>query len=281
MMMQDRRRHGPWLLAMGLAALTPAMAAQAQDNAGASAAAAPQPTPLLPQATPMTDMLTRMEALEAQVARLTAQNEELANRQHQLEARLTALTPPPAPVPPAPAPAAAPAPSSATATNLAAMTGHPAPGDEGPLRPSAARIAAVKAVVKPQTADAAGDEYSYGYRLYAAKFYPEAEQQLKLYIDRYPHDSRIGFGRNLIGRAYLDEGKPREAAPWFLMNYKAEPQGPRAPDSLLGLAESMRQLGDTGKACIALDEFAGKFASEAKGRLRTDYDRTRGGLTCP
>ena len=85
---------------------------QSASPQSASATAAPsgpvQATggPALPATTPMTDLLMRMDALETQMARLTAQNEEMANRQHQLQTRLDAVAPPPAPASAlAPAPA--------------------------------------------------------------------------------------------------------------------------------------------------------------------------------
>ena len=258
----------------------------------------------------MTDMLTRIDAIEAQIARLTAQNEELGNRLRQLEAK-TAAAPAPAPqaggdVAGAPAaagagasapaqlvpdkvaekPAEKPAEKSVTAGNLAAMGAAPAakPAKPAPApapeKPSAARVAAVKAVVKPKTADAADDEYSYGFRLWEAKFYPEAQQQLKLYLDKYPKHAKASYGRNLIGRAYLDDGKPRDAAAWFLKNYQADAQGARAADSLLGLAQAMTQLKETSRACIALSEFATNYPAEAKGRLKAPFDTTRAGVTC-
>ncbi len=289
-----------WAIMASLAAMSPSLPACAQDAPArrpiaAGATAPDSASPDLPATTPMTDLLTRMDALETQVARLTAQNEELTNRQHQMEARLVNAASPAAPgtmgptiaTPAAatPAPALVPPPESASASNLSAMTGRAADrgGEEhatGPARVSAQRVAAVKAVVKPQTGDAGLDEYSYGFRLYTAKFYPEAAQQLKLYIDRYPKDAHISHARNLLGRAYLDDGKPREAAPWFLTNYKTDPHGARAADSLLNLAAAMRQLSDDTRACIALNEFATTYASEAEGRLRQDYAKTRGGLTC-
>jgi TolA-binding protein len=224
-----------------------------------------------------------MDSVEAQLARLTAQVEQTSNRLSQLEAR-TAVASAAAAVPaatPAPAPAAA-------DSNLSAMTGgasaprpkpepHAAPAASGP---SAQRLAAVRAIEKPSTNDAGDDEYNYGYRLWDAKFYPEAEQQLKMYVERYPHHARISFARNLLGRAYLDDGKPREAASWFLQNYQADKNGARAADSLLLLAESMRQLQDTGRACIALAEFSEKYAIEAAGRLKSQYDATRAGVKC-
>ena len=259
-----------------------------------AATSAPGGAPANP---PMTDLLTRMDSLEAQVARLTAQNEELSNRLRQLQAGAApvAAASPTAPVALAPAPdkpapekptGEPPAPS-ATNANLAAMS-RPAtvkpvavkPAPSVAAKPSPQRVAAVKAVVKPQTRDAGDDEYSYGFRLYQAGFYPEAAQQLKLFIDKYPKHARGSQGRNLLGRALLDDGKPRDAAPWFLQNYKSDPTGSRASDSLLNLADAMHQIGDNSRACIALNEFATNYAGESRGRLREQYDKIKGAVTC-
>jgi TolA-binding protein len=248
-----------------------------------------------PASTPVTDLLSRMDSVEGQIQRLTAQVEQTSNRLTQLEARVG----PAAPVTPAPTASPAPAPSTAAPdSNLAAMTGgaaapKPAPAPtSAPARaarlapaaptasPSPQRVAAVRAIEKPSTGDPADDEYSYGFRLWEAKFYPEAEQQLKMMVERYPRHQRVSYARNLLGRAYLDDGKPREAASWFLQNYQSDKTGARAADSLLLLAESMRQLKDTNRACIALTEFGETYAAEAAGRLKSQYDATRAGVTC-
>ena len=258
-----------------------------------------------PATTPVTDLLARMDAMEAQLARLTAQGEENANKLRLIEARLG-----PAPAAAAPAPtatetpaasanlsamtggASAPAPAATTpaAATPAAVTPRPvvAPAAATPARtppavsatPSAARLAAVRAIAKPQTADAGDDEYSYGFRLFEAKFYPEAQQQLRLFLDRYPRHSRLSYAKNLLGRALLEDGKAREAASWFLQNYQGNKQGERAPDSLLFLGEAMGRLKDTNRACIALAEFADTFPREAAGRLKAQYDATRASVKC-
>ena len=236
-----------------------------------------------PANAPLTDLLTRMDALEAQVARLTAQNEELSNRLRQLQGvPVPATAAAPTPLAPAPVKPAAEAPAaSATNSNLAAMSGPPVVKPAAATaKPSPQRVAAVKAVVKPQTRDPGDDEYSYGFRLYQAGFFPEAAQQLKLYLDKYPRHARTSQGRNLLGRALLDDGKPREAAPWFLQNYKTDPTGARAADSLLNLADAMRQIDDTSRACIALNEFATNYAADARGRLRDAYAKVKGAVTC-
>lgn len=180
----------------------------------------------------------------------------------------------PAAKPPATAAVAAPA------AKPAAVAAKPAAPAAKAAAPSAQRVAAVKAIEKPQTKDAGDDEYSYGFRLWDAKFYPEAQQQLKLFLQKYPKHERLSYARNLLGRAYLDEGNPREAASWFLQNYQAGKTGDRAPDSLLLLAESMRQLKDTKRACVALAQFVDDYPREAAGRLKSQYDATRAGVKC-
>jgi TolA-binding protein len=146
--------------------------------------------------------------------------------------------------------------------------------------PSAARLAAVQAIAKPQTADAGDDEYSYGFRLWNAGFFPEARQQLTKYVEQYPSHARISFGRNLLGRAFLDDNMPEEAARWFLRNYQANKAGDRAPDSLLYLGASMIALKDTKRACIALAEFAETYPAVASGRLASDYQANRAKVKC-
>ncbi|WP_240197933.1 tol-pal system YbgF family protein [Novosphingobium sp. P6W] len=247
---------------------------------------APVTTPGQPTSTPVTDLLMRMDAVEARMAQLTSQVEQNTNRIGQLEAKLAAGAPAAMPMDAAP---------PASQSNLNAMSGGAstapatprpvvaAPLPAAPARPVAAtssRIEAVKAIVKPQSADAGDDEYSYGFRLWEAKFYPEAQQQLKMYLEKYPKHVRGSWGRNLLGRAYLDDNNPSEAAKWFLQNFQADKRGDRASDSLLYLAVSMKQLKDTKRACIALAEFSETYAAEAAGRLSGLYNSTRSGLSC-
>lgn len=242
----------------------------------------PTGTPGQPATTAVSDLLTRMDAVETQMARLTSQIELNTNRIDQLEAKLAGGSQPAAATT-TPAATAQPAAQS----NLDAMTdgasaqpAAAAPAETKPAPPPSTRVAAVQAIVKPQTDDPGDDEYVYGYRLWDAKFYPEAEQQLKLFLQKYPKHRRASWGRNLLGRAYLDDGNPSEAAKWFLQNYQTDKRGERASDSLLYLAVTMKQMKDTKRACIALAEFSETYATEAAGRLQSLYNSTRNGLNC-
>lgn len=254
---------------------------QAVNPPTAAAAPAAEVAATPPANTALTDILARLSAVEAQNARLTAQVEELSNHVRQLDAARAAANPPveqgaaaPEPAPPAVDDTAAPRPVAKPAPQPApAPVAKPAPAP-------ASRVTAVKAITKPSTGDPAEDDYTYGFKLWEAKFFPEAQQQLKLYLDQYPKHKRVSYARNLLGRAYLDDGKPRDAAPWFLQNYQADKKGARASDSLLYLSEAMIELKDINRACIALGEFADGYPADAAGRLKSAYDGIRAKVKC-
>ncbi len=264
---------------------------------------APSETPAAPRlggpsTTAVTDILARIDAMERQLQQLTARNEELGNAMAGLETRLVALEaagtlPMQAPAPQTGFETEAEEDAPATSSNLAAMgargddagttrtTRTAAQAGAAPAaQPSAERIAAVQAITKPVTGDAGDDEYTYGFRLWNAGFYPEARQQLAKFVEQYPDHYRATFGRNLLGRAFLDDGMAEEAARWFLKNYQTDRTAERAADSLLFLAQSMIALGDTRRACIALAEFGDTYPAVASGRLMDDYENSRRRVTC-
>ena len=239
-----------------------------------------------PAETPMTDVLNRLTSIEAQLSQLTAHSEVTENSLSKLEARVDTLEKADAAAAP-PAQTADAAPQQPTGEIPVPADPAPAlakkPGKTPPLsaaKPSAARLAKVQAVAKPETGNPGDDEYSYGFRLWEAGLYPEAAQQLKLYVDKYPKDPKISYGRNLLGRAYLDDNQPAAAASYFLQNYQSDPNGARAPDSLLFLADAMMALKDNTKACRALAEFGDKYPALATGRLQDQYDKDRRQAGC-
>ena len=238
----------------------------------------PQAQPALPSSSALTDVLARLDALEAQLARLTSRGEENANALSQLEERvdeaIAAASQPAQPSGVIPVPGGA---QNALATPPPSPSPTPTPAA---AQPTPARLAAVRAIAKPATDDAGDDEYSYGYRLWEAGFYPEAQQQLRLFLEKYPRHARTSYGRNLLGRAFLDAGQPRDAATHFFENYQNDKQGARAGDSLLFLAEAMIAINDTSRACIALAEFGETYPALATGRLKEQYDRTRTKVRC-
>jgi TolA-binding protein len=240
------------------------------------------------------DLLVRVDALEAQLATLTGQVEQQGNNMRGLEARLKILEAQLASAQLASAPQETAMPAIAQATTApsvlpaaapvpAAVTVKPKPvvaAAAKPVattaKPSAARVAAVAAIERPATGDAFEDGYTYGFRLWEAKFYPEAQATLEETLKTYPKHRRASFLRNLLGRAWLDDKKPATAVKIFYDNYKADPRGERAPDSLLFLGSALTDLGKTAEACEAFGELSRAYPDIATGRLA---DRVTAGKT--
>src|SRR3546814_19666805 len=95
------------------------------------------------------------------------------------------------------------------------------------LGASEERKIAVAAIERPSTGNEADDAYTYGFRLWDAKFYPEAQAQLKATVDKYGASPVASKAANLLGRAYLDDGKPALASVAFYENYQKRPTGDR------------------------------------------------------
>ena len=233
----------------------------------------PTPTPGIspgaPAAPPIADLAVRVSAIEAQMARLTGQLEESQNKLHQLEetvARLSAQ--PPAPVlpvsaaPPATGGPDAPRGSGATPPPATPRPAAVASGDQ------ADRNQQVAAIERPSTGNAALDSYTYGFRLWNARFYPEAQAQLQATLDRYPNDPVASRTQNLLGRAFLDDGKPFTAVTTFYENYRKRPQGDRAAESLAWTGEALIRVNDLTRACVVYEQIGEEYGSTMPGNVR-------------
>lgn len=249
--------------------------------------------------TPISDLTTRIDALESQLASLTGQSEQNAFKLRELEKQFTAfkaeaaareaadVTATPASIAPAPAKpmvtttaaVATPKPAATVtkpvvltpaSTTKPAATKPAAVAAATPAKPSAARLALVKAVEIPASGNETEDAYNYGFRLWSAKLYPEAQAQLKKVVERWPRHNRASYAQNLLGRAYLDEGKPSLATVAFYNNYKDRPQGERAPHSLMYMGVSLDKLGRKADACKAFKELDDVYGATMPGDVKSD-----------
>jgi TolA-binding protein len=255
---------------------------------------APDPTaaaPGIPASSPVADLDARVAELERQQRTLTGQVEQNSFRLRQVEdafaaykrttdARLSALeqgaaTPPvdAAPRPVVGAPAKPPV--------VATVPPKPAPSAPAP-KPSADpdRAAKLAAIERPSTGDAGEDSYLYGYRLWEAKLYPEAEAALKDTVAKYPKHKRASYAQNLLGRAYLDEGRPSLASMAFYDSFKKFPDGDRAPDSLYFLGQSLMKLNKPADACKVYAELDASYGSKIGPDLKAKADRGRADAKC-
>jgi TolA-binding protein len=224
------------------------------------------------------DITGRLDVLESQVKAMTAQVEQQGyqlrlaqSNEKALAARLDALEAlnhPQAASPVATySPTQAPAASSAGYANALAANTSYGPAN-APLAAGAASTGRT-AVAMPNSGDAQEDSYVYGYRLYAAKLYPQAEEQLLGYLNTYPKGKRRSFAANYLGRAYYDEGKYGIAAEILLKNYVNKDGRERAADSLSWAGWAYINLGQAQQACKVFEAFNSDFGTTAGAELKT------------
>lgn len=226
----------------------------------------------------------RLDALERQMADILRLSEENGHRLQSLEAGLasartdqeqrlsaleqrvndaatapptispdqgSALAPKPAATKPPPKAAGGPAPSAATATSTTAI-----PAD-----------------------DPGEDAYTEGFRLWEAGNYGGAITSLRAFTSAYPKHRRVSYANNLIGRALLDQGETRAAAQALLANYRSNPKGERAADSLYYLGEALMKLGQPGQACKAYAELEAVYP-KARPDLKTQVQEAKAKAQC-
>jgi TolA-binding protein len=215
----------------------------------------------------------RLDALERQVADLVRLSEENGNRlrnveggltqlkadQDQrigaLEQRMSAASAVPVETPAAIGPPAT-APTRPKTTPPKTSTSTPPAG--GPESGSATT-----------PADDAGEEaYSQGFHQWEDGQYDQAISTLKAFTAAYPRHRRVSFANNLIGRAMLDKGDARGAANALLANYRTNPAGERAPDSLFYLGQALMKIGQPGQACKAYAELDAVYGAKIRPELK-------------
>ena len=241
---------------------------------------------------PVIDLTARVDALESQLQALTGQTEQNAFQLRELEKQFTAykaemekrFADPAAVAEPTATPASLTPtvkPPATTPTATAAPVKKPAATPAAkPATTDAARLALVKKVEVPASGNETKDAYDYGYRLWEAKLYPEAQAQLKTVVTKWPKSSQASFAQNLLGRAYLDEGKPSLAAVAFYNNYKDRPSGARAPHSLMYMGVALDKLGRKADACKAFRELEEVYGDKAPQDVRTDAAAAKAKAGC-
>ena len=249
---------------------------------------------------PVADLTTRVDSLETQLRGLVAQSETNQHRLQLLDARIKALeasaaaAPAPTPALGGPAPIERPQPSKPPVDKTLvdkAVPPKPTPAKTPaatPTKPTTAaadpaRAAKIAAVERPETGDTAEDTYLYGYRLWAAKLYPEAEAQFTTVTTKFSTHKRASYAQNLLGRSYLDEGKPSLASLAFYDNYKKWPDGDRAPESLYYLAQALVKLGKPAtQVCKVYTELTRSYGAkvEADARMKAGVAKGRADSSC-
>ncbi len=210
-------------------------------------------------------LVSRLDSVERQMAELVRSSEENGNRLGVMEAeiarlradndrRLRSLE------------SGAPA-GDAADQGAAEILDAPPPAPQPKVETAGAAVPPSLSATAPSE-DAGEAAYDKGYKLWNAKRYDQAITALKKMASAYPGHRRVSWAHNLAGRAMLDKGEPRAAAEALLANYRRDPKGERAADSLFYLGQSLVALGQTGQACKAYAELEDVYGATMRGDLQ-------------
>jgi len=220
----------------------------------------------------------RLDALEKQMADLVRASEDNGNRLRSVETGLSQLktdedqristleqrmaeaaaapaTTQPVETPPQPAPTTGKSKIPVTKPAPSKKTAEVTTPSDGP--------ATTTAEAAP-VSDPGEDAYSQGFHEWEAGQYDQAIRTLKSFTQTYPNHRRVSYANNLIGRALLDKGDARGAAQTLLLNYRSNPGGERAQDSLYYLGQALMKLGQPGQACKAYAELDAVYGAKVR-----------------
>jgi TolA-binding protein len=221
----------------------------------------------------VTNLITRLDAIERQMAEVTRSSEENGNRIAVMEAdlarlradqerRLRALET---------------APAAAAVVEPAAEPAEVSPAPKPAGSASRGDTAGDPVLNRDSAAEAAYDK---GFQQWTARQYDASIKSLDAMIKAYPDSRRVSWANNLAGRALLDKGQPRAAAERLLANYRSDPKGERAQDSLFYLGQSLVRLGQPGQACKAYGELEAVYGSALRAPLRKDLVSAKTAAKC-
>jgi len=83
--------------------------------------------------------------------------------------------------------------------------------------------------------------------------YDGAEVAFRAFLDRFEDDPQAGEAQYWLGEALYQQEAYAESGQAYTKMIREYPEDPRAPEALAKLARSMRLVGDTDRACSALD----------------------------
>jgi TolA-binding protein len=144
----------------------------------------------------------------------------------------------------------------------------PGPSGKVPVK-SPIEVPTTSSLAQTVAATDPGEEaYTQGFHQWEAGQYDQAISTLKAFTAAYPKHKRVSYANNLIGRAMLDKGDARGAATALLANYRSNPGGERAPDSLYYLGQALMKLGQPGQACKAYAEMDAVYGAKIRPDLK-------------
>ena len=142
----------------------------------------------------------------------------------------------------------------------------------GANQPASPQSAATQAL-------SAEDLYQSSRKLLMAGEYAQAETSFQSFLTKYEDHQLAGNARYWLGETYYVQGNFPQAASTFLEGYQKAPRGAKAPDSLLKLGMSLRQLDKTKEACATFSKLRADFP-KMPAHLSKTFQRENAAAKC-
>ena len=222
----------------------------------------------------VSSVAARLDAVERQLSEIVRTTEENGNRVAVMEAelarlradqdrRLRALET-----------------GGATATTTDGADDSTEATDAPPPAPKPKVETASTATGATSSADPGEVSYDKGFQLWNGGKYDAAITSLNAMAKKYPDHRRVSWAHNLAGRAMLDKGQPRAAAEALLANYRRDPKGERAQDSLFYLGQALVKLNQPGQACKAYAELEDVYGALLRAPLTASLPAAKRQAKC-
>lgn len=104
-----------------------------------------------------------------------------------------------------------------------------------------------------------------------------AQTAFKQYLDINPDAPDSGEVSFWLGESYFVRGGYADAADAYISSMRKDPQGVMAPKAMVGLAATMRELGNKTEACNALGSLTSQYpnaSADVLEKARLESDRT-------
>jgi len=125
----------------------------------------------------------------------------------------------------------------------------------------------------------AQEQYDRAFGLLRQADYDGAEKAFQSFVDKNPKDKLIDNAKYWHAETLYVRGRFPEAATGFADAFQQNPQGTKAPDSLLKLAMSLAALNKPTDACTALGALKSKYP-KASNSVKSRADEQRAKLKC-
>jgi len=104
-----------------------------------------------------------------------------------------------------------------------------------------------------------------------------AQSDFQTYLAVAPDAPNVGEVSYWLGETHFVKGGYADAADAYIASIKKDPQGTKAPDAMIRLGASLRELGNKAEACKTLNSFSSQYpnaGAQARQRMRDERART-------